>query len=105
MTSRLLLFFNQFSIFFCCLLAGTNVHAQATENKSNHPKIVNIVNFIRLLEPRDANITEDVLYQTVVKQVEMMKKYKLGRHFSTAVRCVDGYTLSKFIKRSCPQIL
>lgn len=45
------------------------------------PKIVNIVNFIRLLEPRDAAITEDVLYQTVVKQVEIMKQYKLGGTF------------------------
>jgi hypothetical protein len=45
------------------------------------PKVVNIVNFIRLLEPRDAAITEDVLYQTVVKQVEIMKKYKLGGSF------------------------
>lgn len=45
------------------------------------PKIVNIVNFIRLLEPRDPAITEDVLYQTVVKQVEIMKKYKLGGTF------------------------
>lgn len=45
------------------------------------PKIVNIVNFIRLLEPRDPAITEDVLYQTVVKQVELMKKYKLRGTF------------------------
>ncbi|MEO6315304.1 MAG: hypothetical protein ABIU63_18435 [Chitinophagaceae bacterium] len=46
-----------------------------------HPKIVNIVNFIRLLEPRDSAITQDVLYQTVVKQVEIMKKNKLGGTF------------------------
>ncbi len=46
-----------------------------------HPRIVNIINFIRLLEPRDPKITEDVLYQTVVKQVEMMKKYNLGGTF------------------------
>src|ERR1700744_1729722 len=45
------------------------------------PKIVNIVNFIRLLEPRDSNITKDVLYQTVVKQVELMKQYHLGGTF------------------------
>ncbi|MGC4034960.1 MAG: hypothetical protein QM764_03290 [Chitinophagaceae bacterium] len=46
------------------------------------PKIVNIINFIRLLEPRDPDvITEDVLYQTVVKQVEVMKQYKLGGTF------------------------
>ncbi len=44
-------------------------------------KIVNIVNFIRLLEPRDARITQDVLYQTVVSQVEIMKKYKLPGTF------------------------
>ncbi len=46
-----------------------------------HPKIVNIVNFIRLLEPRDSAVTEDVLYQTVVKQVAIMKKYKLKGTF------------------------
>src|SRR5450432_4508278 len=50
-------------------------------DKNTHPKIVNIVNFIRLLEPRDAAITEDVLFQTVVRQVEMMRKYKLGGTF------------------------
>jgi hypothetical protein len=47
----------------------------------DRPKIVNIVNFIRLLEPRDPKITEDVLYQTVVKQMEIMKKYKLPGTF------------------------
>ena len=50
-------------------------------DKNTHPKIVNIVNFIRLLEPRDAAISEEVLYQTVVKQVKMMRKYKLGGTF------------------------
>ena len=49
--------------------------------KADGPKIVNIVNFIRLLEPRDAKITQDVLYQTVVKQVEIMQQYKLGGSF------------------------
>ena len=50
----------------------------ATEDK---PKIVNIINFIRLLEPRSEEITEDVLFQTTVKQLEMMKEYKLGGTF------------------------
>lgn len=45
------------------------------------PKIVNIVNFIRLLEPRDPKITQEVLYQTVVEQVKMMEHYKLGGTF------------------------
>ncbi|WP_111307258.1 DUF3863 domain-containing protein [Confluentibacter sediminis] len=57
-----------------------NVGIQQREVNSK-PKIVNIVNFIRLLEPRDANITEDVLYQTVVNQVKMMKEYNLGGTF------------------------
>jgi hypothetical protein len=55
--------------------------AQAVKVQQPAPKIVNIVNFIRLLEPRDEKITEDVLYQTVVKQVEIMKKYHLGGTF------------------------
>lgn len=48
---------------------------------SQSPRIVNIVNFIRLLEPRDAKITQDVLYQTVVSQVELMRKHQLGGTF------------------------
>jgi len=51
------------------------------EKDMSHPKIVNIINFIRLIEPRDAKITEEVLYETVVKQIEMMEKYKLGGTF------------------------
>lgn len=48
---------------------------------TSKPRIVNIINFIRLLEPRDAAITEDVLYQTVVKQVKLMNKHRLGGTF------------------------
>ena len=47
----------------------------------NSPKIVNIINFIRLTEPRDPRITEDVLYQTVVKQIEIMRKFHLKGTF------------------------
>ncbi|WP_162923642.1 hypothetical protein [Arachidicoccus soli] len=45
------------------------------------PKIVNIVNFVRLLEPRDKSITEDVLYQTVVKQIALMRLHHLPGTF------------------------
>lgn len=45
------------------------------------PRIVNIVNFIRLLEPRDPAITEDVLYETVVAQVKLMRANKLPGTF------------------------
>jgi hypothetical protein len=40
-------------------------------------RIVNIVNFIRLLEPLDSAITQDVLYQTVVAQVKLFSSYHL----------------------------
>lgn len=81
------------ALFLSILIAGSGViilfnsfsGAHPKRSKENpvfaKPKIVNIVNFIRLLEPRDPAITEDVLYQTVVKQVELMKKYNLGGTF------------------------
>jgi len=69
---------------FILLLSMDSVYAARLKTEINNddkPRIVNIINFIRLLEPRDAKITEDVLYQTVVKQLELMKKYKLGGTF------------------------
>ncbi len=71
------------SIFVLLLLLSGSLRALSTDNKKEpeKPRIVNIVNFIRLLEPRDLGITQDVLYQTVVNQVEMMKKYKLKGTF------------------------
>lgn len=69
-----------FSCLFLFLALSAGLDAQ-TRRGASTPKIVNIVNFIRLLEPRDSAITEDVLYQTVVKQVEIMKQYKLGGTF------------------------
>ncbi|MFZ0280579.1 MAG: hypothetical protein WAL29_02935, partial [Bacteroidales bacterium] len=62
-------------------LCSTGYAQSNSVNNKSRPKIVNIINFIRLLEPRDRKITEDVLYQTVVKQIELMKKYKLGGTF------------------------
>ncbi|WP_109608078.1 hypothetical protein [Mucilaginibacter oryzae] len=73
------LLFSATSVLFCLL--SLKLLAQKQPHEAPSPKIVNIVNFIRLLEPRDAAITEDVLYQTVVKQVEVMKKYHLGGTF------------------------
>jgi len=63
------------------LSASADESLQGLPEPDPKPKIVNIVNFIRLLEPRDEKITEDVLYQTVVSQVKIMKKYKLGGTF------------------------
>ncbi|MEH6405789.1 MAG: hypothetical protein V7767_00765 [Leeuwenhoekiella sp.] len=70
-------------IFSMLLMFSCKEKEQSIVKTEQHgkPKIVNIVNFIRLLEPRDEKITEDVLFQTVVKQVEMMKKYHLKGTF------------------------
>ena len=54
---------------------------KVSSREAAQPRIVNIINFIRLNEPRDPKITEDVLYQTVVKQVAIMRKYKLKGTF------------------------
>jgi hypothetical protein len=69
------------SILLLLCFAGYKSHSQNAANQEQHPKIVNIINFIRLLEPRDAQITEDVLYQTVVKQVQIMQQYHLPGTF------------------------
>ncbi len=53
----------------------------SSTDEAEHPKIVNIINFIRFCEPRDPKITENVLFETVVKQVEIMRKYNLGGTF------------------------
>ncbi len=45
------------------------------------PRIVNIVNFIRQCEPRIDWITEKVLYDTVVSQIEIMKAHQLRGTF------------------------
>lgn len=51
------------------------------EKTASSPRIVNIVNFVRLLEPRRAEDTEEVLYETVVRQIEQLNKYELRGTF------------------------
>ena len=41
---------------------GEETNTSGIRKVDDHPRIVNIVNFIRWLEPRDAAITKDVLY-------------------------------------------
>ena len=68
-----------FAILF--FFVSTTKAQQNEKNDVEKPRIVNIINFIRLLEPRDSAITEDVLYQTVVKQIALMRSYHLGGTF------------------------
>ncbi|WP_215223483.1 hypothetical protein [Echinicola shivajiensis] len=70
-------------IFWSIIILSCNRSAEKKKHEApkSSPKIINIVNFIRQIEPRDEKITNDVLYQTVVKQIESMKKYELKGTF------------------------
>lgn len=65
----------------------------------DRPRIVNIINFIRLCEPRIASDTPEVLYQTVVKQVEMMKAHCLGGTFLLQYDALMDPRYQKLLKR------
>lgn len=71
-----------FSVLFL-LVSCDNQKNKQQENKDEkeRPRIVNIINFIRLCDPRKEEITEEVLFKTVEKQVEVMNQYKLGGTF------------------------
>ena len=49
--------------------------------KEKAPRIVHIINFIRQTEPRDAAITDAVLYETVQQQIQLLQRYKLPATF------------------------
>jgi len=61
--------------------SGSSPDTQAPVASGAAPRIVNIVNFIRLLEPRDSAITQDVLFQTVVDQLALLRKNRLRGTF------------------------
>jgi hypothetical protein len=75
----------QLSFLYGLLLSLTLVCGACTPKEpvaaSSTPRIVNIVNFIRQCEPRIEWITEDVLYETVVEQIAIMKKHQLKGTF------------------------
>ena len=58
------------------LASSVNVQSQSS---SDAPRIVNIVNFIRQLEPRNYNPprTEEVLYQTTLEEANSLKSHHL----------------------------
>jgi hypothetical protein len=76
----------------CCvlLLSGCKSSPQK-ESAPEGVRIVNIINFVRQLEPRFANesgagqdmreVGVEELYQTVVEQVQLLKKYQLPGTF------------------------
>ena len=63
------------------LLQSTHAQDPITKTTRQPKRIVNIINFIRQCEPRIESITEEVLYDTVVKQIKIMRKHKLRGTF------------------------
>jgi len=90
-------------IYLFCSFIVMDKTSQNTVKEKIQPKIVNIVNFIRLLEPRDAKITEVVLYETVVKQVEIMKKYHLRGTFLLQYDALIDPRYQKLLKNLPPE--
>lgn len=66
-------------LFALALLAG--LFLASCQQEREQPRIVNIVNFIRQTEPRIPEFTDEVLYQTVVSQVEELNKYQFKSTF------------------------
>jgi hypothetical protein len=70
------------AILFVLLLSACGSHTNASgDQRPDAPRIVNIINFIRQMEPRDKEITEEVLYETVVEQVKQLQQYQLPGTF------------------------
>lgn len=69
-----------FSIITTLLILASAVAAEA--QTPSQPRIVNIINFVRLLEPRDpVNFSEDVLFKTVEKQAADLCEKQLPATF------------------------
>ncbi|MDR3194379.1 MAG: hypothetical protein LBT76_03685 [Tannerella sp.] len=66
-------------ILFCSCANRTEL--SKTDAPDAAPRIVNIIHFIRQSEPRDGDVTEDVLYETVVEQVKLLRQYRLPGTF------------------------
>ncbi len=94
------LYFTGYCLLACiCFASSSSAQMVSHTTKSSAPRIVNIVNFIRLLEPRDSGITEDVLYQTVVKQVEILKQYHLKGTFLLQYDALMDSRYQKLLRR------
>lgn len=69
-------------LFSICGVGFCNAKGSVENNKAEKsPRIVNIINFIRKVEPRDASITEQILLETVRSQIKLMTRYDLPATF------------------------
>ncbi len=69
-----------FIVISICLAPMSALRAKNNE-KNDAPRIVNIVNFVRAIEPRSAEITEEVLFNTTKQQANQLKQHRLKGTF------------------------
>ncbi|GHT38764.1 hypothetical protein AGMMS49965_03090 [Bacteroidia bacterium] len=80
---------------------GMTCAAVPNKNKTGEaPRIVNIINFIRQSEPRDAAVTEDVLYETVAEQVKQLSAYQLPGTFLLQYDALINPRYEKLLKNN-----
>ncbi len=72
--------------------------ARKADALRSSPRIVNIINFVRQCEPRIDWITEDVLYQTVVEQIKIMKQHQLKGTFLLQYDALMDVRYQKLLK-------
>jgi hypothetical protein len=71
------------AIILLCAGTGCTTTPKTGQDTPEAPRIVNIINFIRQLEPRtdDPNLMQNELYETVVEQVKQLKRHELPATF------------------------
>ncbi len=84
-----------------CIPAVTRAGEADAEKRS--PRIVNIINFIRQCEPRIDWITQDVLYDTVVEQVNIKKTHHLKGTFLLQYDALIDERYQKLLKELPPE--
>ena len=86
------------SLFLFLTMTGETCRAKEADAASSSPRIVNIINFIRQCEPRIDRITEDVLYETVVEQIKIMKRHQLKGTFLLQYDALMDVRYQKLLK-------
>lgn len=83
-----------------CMLFGFDVQAQTP----SQPRIVNIINFIRLLEPRDpVYYSEDMLFQCVENQISDLKEKQLPATFLIQYDALITPRYQELLKNTLPK--
>lgn len=67
------------------------------------PRIINIVNFVRQVEPRRPGGIEDILYQTTVEEIHIMQEYSLKGTFLLQYDALINPKYQNLMKESLPE--